>query len=95
MFNNPRYATRGISGDLPLELQILLWSFIDSMEADEKDYLQVSCLSAENGKQKIIHEQEQPEYRREYLFPCESPVDAKIFVIDDGDHSTMLFAEEY
>lgn len=95
MFNNPRYATRGIFCNLPLELQIMLWSFIDKMEASERDYLQVFCLSAENGKQKIVHNQEQPEYRREYLLSSENPVEAKIFVIDNGDHSTMLFAEEY
>ena len=95
MFNNQRYVTRGISNELPLMLQIILWGLIDSMEVVEKDYLQVFCLSAENGKQKIIHEQEQPEFSKEYLFPSEDPITAKIFVIDDETHTTMLLAEEY
>ncbi|MGN0679813.1 MAG: DUF960 family protein, partial [Oscillospiraceae bacterium] len=72
-----------------------LWGLIDSMEVAEKDYLQVFLLSDENGKQKIIHEQEQPEYRKEYLFPSDTPITAKIFVIDDETHTTMLLSEEY
>ncbi len=95
MFNNPRYCTSGISETVPLPTQIILWNLIDSMEVAEKDYLQVFCLSAESGKQKIIHRQEQPEYSREYLFPSEEPIKAKIFVIDDETHTTMLLAEEY
>lgn len=95
MFNSPRYCTRGISNELPLMLQIILWGLIDSMEVVQKDYLQIFRLSAESGKQKIIHEQEQPEYCKEYLFPSEEPITAKIFVIDDETHTTMLLAEEY
>ena len=63
----------------------------------EIDYLQVFQLSNKMGKQKIIHRQEMPEYRKEILalMHCR-PVDSiKIFVIDDGNHSTMMLAEEY
>ena len=95
MFNNQRYATSGINSELPLWTQIILWGLIDTMEVAEKDYLQVFILSADDGKQRVIHEQEQPEYRKEYLFPSENPVTAKIYVIDDKTHSTMLLAEEY
>ncbi|MGN0684397.1 MAG: DUF960 family protein, partial [Oscillospiraceae bacterium] len=79
MFNNPRYATRGVNSEVPLLTQIILWGLIDSMEVAEKDYLQVFLLSDENGKQKIVHEQEQPVYRKEYLFPSDNPITAKIF----------------
>ena len=95
MFTSPRYATRGVTTTVPLVLQIILWDLIDSMEVAEKDYLQVFCLSAESGKQKITHSQEQPEYSKEYLFPSEEPITAIIFVIDDETHTTMLLAEEY
>ena len=95
MFKNPRYATRGINAEIPLALQLILWKMIDEMEVARKDYLQVFILSTENGEQKIIHEQEQPDYRKEYVFSGDCLVNAKIFVIDDGDHSTMLLAEEY
>ncbi len=95
MFKNSRYATRGINAEIPLALQLVLWKMIDEMEVARKDYLQVFTLSSENGEQKIVHEQEQPDYRKEYVFSGDCLVNAKIFVIDDGDHSTMLLAEEY
>ncbi len=94
MFKNARYATRGINAEIPLALQLILWKMIDEMEVAQKDYLQVFTLSTENGEQKIIHEQEQPDYRKEYVFSTDRLVNAKIFVIDDGDHLTMLLAEE-
>ena len=43
----------------------------------------------------ITHSQEQPPYSYEMDMPCEDAVNAKIFVIDDQTHSTMLLAEEY
>ena len=95
MFNNPRYCTSGISSTVPLLTQIILWGLIDTMEVAEKDYLQIFMLTSENGNQKIVHEQEQPDYRREYIFPADKPVTTKIFVIDDETHTTMLLAEEY
>jgi hypothetical protein len=95
MFDNPRYATRGVSNEVPLMLQIILWGLIDSMQVESKDYLQIFMLSVENGQQKIVHKQEQPEYSKELLIPLEKPISAKIYVIDDETHSTMLLAEEY
>ena len=95
MFTSPRYATRGVTTTVPLLLQIILWDLIDSMEVEEKDYLQVFRLSAESGKQKIAHTQEQPPYERQLEFPSEDTITAKIFVIDDETHTIMLLAEEY
>ena len=49
-----------------------------------------------DGKQKITHIQEEPEYKREYLLQTDASIFiGKIFVIDDEAHSTMLLAEEY
>ena len=48
----------------------------------------------ENGRQKIVHKQEQPEYRKEYLLDTKT-VTETVFVIDDGTHTTMLLGEEY
>ena len=93
-----RYLTRGVDNEIPLALQIFLWECIDALP-EERDYLQVFELSAtESGQQKIIHKQEQPEYRAEYVITEEhapKAVTSKIFVIDDGEHCTMLLAEEY
>ena len=95
MFNGKRFATRGITEKVPLALQVIMWNLIDTMDIT-KDYLQVFELSEENGKQKIIHSQEQPPYKKEYLINTGTPFfNAKIFVIDDETHSTMLFNYEY
>ena len=89
-----RYITKGAQSEIPIELQIFMWRCIDSMP-EPKDYLQVFRLSSFEGKQKIVHEQEQPEYKKEYILTVEKPIIAKVYVIDDGDHCTMLLAEEY
>ncbi|MGN0631926.1 MAG: DUF960 domain-containing protein [Ruminococcus sp.] len=93
MFSNKRYLTKGVQADIPFELQIFLWECIKAVP--EPDYLQIFRLSDFNGKQRIIHEQEIPEYKREYLLVVNEPINQKVYVIDDGDHSTMLLAEEY
>lgn len=95
MFENARYMTKGVDADIPLWLQNLMWYAIDIMKTERKDYLQVFKLTAVNGIQKIVHIQEQPPYSHEYLLAAEIPITKKVFVIDDGDHSTMLLADEY
>ena len=75
-------------------LQVYMWCLIDALP-EPKDYLQVFTLSVENGEQKVLHEQECPEYSAEHLFPSTEPITGKIFVIDDETHSTMLLAKEY
>ena len=94
MFNNNRYLTKGVQTEIPLELQIFMWECIDRMP-ESKDYLQVFNLEAMECVQHISHSSEEPEYKMEYLMPSESPITQKVYVIDDGDHSTMLLAEEY
>ena len=98
-----RYVTGGIDERLPQELQRLIWTSVDMrvLLANEKiDYLQVFTFKKIDGEVLALHhEQEQPpilnvhytNYRPEY----EEILHEKIFVIDDGDHSIMLFAYEY
>lgn len=92
-----RYMTKGIANGIDLGLQVLLWNLIDDLEI-EKDYLQVFQIRG-TGKSCIIeHSQEVPEYKRSYEYPgtiMEDGEEVTIFAIDDGDHSTMLFADEY
>ncbi len=94
MFNNPRYTTKGITEGIPVLTQLLLWNIIDRMP-EPKDGFQVFKLSERSGLQVIEHHQEIPEYRKDYEIKADEIVTAKIFVIDDGTHSTMLLAEEY
>ena len=98
-----RYLTCGIDQRLPQELQRLIWTSIDMrvLLAKEKiDYLQVFTFKKIDDEILALHhEQERPpmlnvhytNYRPEY----EEILNEKIYVIDDGDHSTMLFAYEY
>ena len=95
MFENPKYITRGVQGEIPDALMLLMWQMIAAMRTAQKDYLQVFILTKTPTGQHIVHEQEQPTYRYELDVPCDDAVDAKVFVIDDFTHSTMLLAEEY
>ena len=95
MFKNNRYITRGVQARIPNDTQRLLWYLIDILEIPEVDTYQFFTLSIENGKQKIIHVQEQPEYSMELRVEVSEPVTEKVYVIDDGENSTMLLAEEY
>ena len=95
MFNNSRYLTKGVQAEIPFELQIFMWGCIDSLP-HERDYLQVFELENVDDIQRIHHFSEQPEYSKEYLLPTiTNPITAKIYIIDDGEHSTMLLVEEY
>lgn len=94
MFDSERYLTRGVQNEIPFELQLFMWSLIDILP-EPKDYFQVFKLTVQNGKQHISHESEQPEYHKEYDIETANPVTAKIYVIDDKTHCTMLLSEEY
>ncbi|MCI8805428.1 MAG: DUF960 domain-containing protein [Clostridiales bacterium] len=100
MFQN-RYMTKGISSEIPFYIQSLMWIMINSMEINKKDYLQIFELSktVADGKifQKIIHRQEQPEYKKSItvLANEKDVIEKKVYVIDDETHCTMLLAEEY
>lgn len=81
MFNNQRYLTRGVQSEIPIELQLFMWGCIDGLP-EERDYFQVFKMENLNGTQKITHFSEQPEYRKEYLFPTGNPITSKVYIID-------------
>lgn len=90
-----RYLTRGIDAEIPLDIQIFMWAAVDKMP-EPKDWLQVFNLSVENGLQVIKHTSEQPKFDMTYILTAlTKAVTAKVYIIDDGDHCTMLLAEEY
>lgn len=94
MFNNQRYLSRGVDDTIPIELQLFMWGCIDQMP-EERDYLQIFDLEQVGTMQSITHKSEKPEHQKVYLFPSDSPITEKIYVIDDSDHSTMILASEY
>ena len=89
-----RYLTRGVDAKISLYLQMFLWDAVDNMP-EPKDYLQVFRLSEKNGLQIVHHTSEQSQFEMTYIAETEKPVTAKVYIIDDGDHCTMLLAEEY
>ena len=94
-FKNKHYISEGVNSKVSLLLQLFMWQCIYEMPPP-KDYLQVFKCSVYDGKQKVTHIQEVPEYQREYLINMDAPFFVgKIFVIDDETHSTMILAEEY
>lgn len=101
MFNESnRYITRGANEELDLRLQLILWNIIDKLneEVKELDYLQVFKIRKCEEGIVIEHSQEVPEYKERYVLILEDvEIEGikKVFVIDYGDYSTMLLAEEY
>lgn len=82
MFLPKRYATAEVSREILLAVQLFLWQCIDALPF-LPDYLQVFQLSTEGGKLRIVHTQECPNYRKEYLLLSNVPITAKLYVIDD------------
>lgn len=99
---NSRLVTRGILEQLPTEILVQLWMSVDVQKnaGFEMDYLQVFKFEKVNDTVLAIsHEQEVPERKTviycEYQKDFETILRKTVYIIDDGDHSTMLFAEEY
>ncbi|MGN0677091.1 MAG: DUF960 domain-containing protein [Ruminococcus sp.] len=90
-----RYLTRGVDEKIPIDIQIFMWEAVDRM-SEPKDYLQVFNLTVQNDLQVIKHTSEQPKFDMTYILTAlTKAVTAKVYIIDDGDHYTMLLAEEY
>ena len=95
MFNNSRYITKGVQEELPLSIQILLWSLVDSLLI-EKDYLQVFNIKVIRGNLlEITHSQEKPVYKQIIQAVGDIDRNMKVYIVYSVEYSTMLFAEEY
>ena len=95
ILQNERFHTKGVGSSISPLLQLFMWQCIEEMPPP-KDYLQIFRCTIEDGKQKIVHEQENPVYKTAYLLNADTPIFiGKIYVIDDGGHSIMMLAEEY
>lgn len=92
MFSNRRFTTPCVQSTIPLLIQNKLWDMIDGLQGLLKlDYLQIFTVQGNI----IIHSQEQPEYRLTTVSPLPVSDSLKIYVIDNGSYSTMLFPKEY
>ena len=96
-----RYVTRGVNDEVDIRLQLIMWSMIDKLNDEgnvELDYLQVFKIKKEENKIVINQSQEVPEYSCTYEIELEDihiDDEIKLYVIDSGEYSTMLFPSEY
>ena len=96
-----RYVTRGVNEEVDIRLQLIMWSMIDKLKDEgnvELDYLQVFRIRKEGKKIVISQSQEVPEYSCTYEIELEDiqiDDEIKVYVIDSGEYSTMLFPSEY
>lgn len=101
MFDNRRVLTNGINAEIPLVLQVYLWSLVEKMDVEKVDYLQVFELEPINESfLKIVHSQALPPFAQTVYINTETIPEfkayiCKIYIIDEGDVSTMLFDYEY
>lgn len=94
MFRNNRFLTCGVDAVVTLELQLFMWNCVDQL-SEPRDYLQVFDLMPAGCMQSITHRSEEPAYRKSYLLQSDNPITETLYIINDGDHSTMLLASEY
>jgi len=99
MFDKEKYLTAGVDESIPMETQLAMWDMIEvARQETELDYLQIFKLKraqVDAGAVQVIeHSQEVPPFHQTAAFPCDDPVTAKLYVIDDGTHATMCFPEE-
>ena len=96
-----RYVTKGVNNEVDIRLQLIMWSMIDKLKDEgnvELDYLQVFRIRKEGKKIVISQSQEVPEYSCTYEIEIEDVQiddEIKVYVIDSGEYSTMLFPSEY
>ena len=101
MFKNNRYVTISVNEKVDIRLHLIMWSMIDKLKDEESvelDYLQVFKLRKEGNKIIINQSQEVPKYSSTYEIELEDiqlDDEIKVYVIDSGEYSTMLFPSEY
>ncbi|WP_440250479.1 DUF960 family protein [Clostridium sp.] len=96
-----RYVTRDVNEEVDIRLQLIMWSMLDKLKDEgnvELDYLQVFRIRKEGNKIVISQSQEVPQYSCKYEIELEDikmDNEIKVYVIDSGEYSTMLFPDEY
>ncbi|MFB1097415.1 DUF960 family protein [Terribacillus sp. JSM ZJ617] len=99
--HKPRYVTRAINEKLNIEIKVLLWKLLDSIEVkrkDKMDYLQVFEIVNQGNNIKIINRQEQPAMTEELMKMKQGSMnieDTIVWIIDDLEYRTMLFPKDY
>jgi len=95
MFTNERYLTRDVAEQVPIGIQLLMWDLVEKLE--ERDYLQIFEFTPKgSGVVEMIHKQEVPEVTSIYKIKNnEIKNKMKLYIIDNGQYSTMMFSHEH
>lgn len=95
MFTNERYLTKEVAERVPIGIQLLMWDLVERLE--EKDYLQIFELTPKgSGVVEMVHKQEIPEVTMIHKIKNnEIKNKMKLYIIDNGEYSTMMFSHEY
>ena len=95
MFTNERYLTKEVAERVPIGIQLLMWDFVEKLE--ERDYLQIFELTPKDSEiVEIVHKQEIPEVTSIYKIKNnEIKNKMKLYMIDNGEYSTLMFSHEY
>lgn len=95
MFTNERYVTREVADRVPIGIQVLMWDLVEKLE--ERDYLQIFELTPKDSEiVEIVHKQEIPEVTSIYKIKNnEIKNKMKLYMIDNGEYSTLMFSHEY
>ncbi|HIW33173.1 MAG TPA: DUF960 domain-containing protein [Candidatus Paenibacillus intestinavium] len=99
MITIPRYITAGITNQVPLDTQLMLWELYETMQVESRDYLQIFELTTVIGSHScihhILHKQEEPSYVHTHEVAAYTMLSGKIYIVHDQTHLTMLWANEY
>ena len=90
-FQNTIFMTRAVKEEVPWDLILYIVSLVQNMPKDiEVDYLQTIDIRDNI----LTHKQEEPEYQKEYTLKIPTKK-CKLFFIDNGQYSTLMFSHEY
>lgn len=94
-----RYMTKSIQVNLHEEIIHILWTLIDweRKKNVSLDYLQIFELNVREGQQLVIHRQEKPLQRKEWVIFLQyaKPIKGKVWCIDNEGEQVMLFPKDY
>lgn len=89
-----RVITKNIKNNLPIHLIRLIWDFYDesydSIERDDYQFFQIESI---DNHTLLKMWQEEPPAKKIKVVPRFD--DIEVWIIDDGNVTTMLFPEDY
>ena len=91
-FNNLIFTTRAVKEELPEEVLLFIVGLVKNMHKEVKDVDYLQVIDIENNI--LTHKQEMPEYKKKYKLTI-SVESCKLFFIDNGQYSTLMFSYEY